>query len=735
MFDVLPQLPLFNVLPGANLVLTPDLQIAAVSDGYVAVSLVPRAELLGQALLEVFPDNPAAPTAQGSRSLRASLEQVLATSQPHQMAPLRYDIPNPAAPGQFLERYWQTCNTPLLDAQGQVQYLIHSVQDITASRLAEEQLRESQAREYAAYAEANRQRAQLHNVLEQAPAMICIFEGPQHIFQFVNPPYQALVGRRPLLGRPIADAMPELTGQPIFSLLDRVYQTGEPYHATEMLVQLDHDNLGVHDLEQRYYNFIYQARYNLQGAIDGIMVFAYEVTTQVLTRYQVQDLNEELAAANEELRATNEEFLAANTDLLRTQQQLQQFNQELDELVAARTREVQAARLLAERQQQQLERLFMQAPAAVCILSGPELVYELVNPGYQQLFPGRLLLRRPILAALPEIAGHAVYRTLRQVYETGIMHEDLDILIRLARPSDGALEDRYFNYIQQARYDEQGQIDGVLVFAFEVTEQVRARQQMQTLNEEMAAMNEELQVTNEALNSSNAQLTRTNVDLDNFIYTASHDLKAPITNIEGLLLALREQLPAGEAQPDELVPHLLQLMQGSIERFQATISQLTDIARLQRAHAPLAEEVPVAAAVEAVRLDLEPLLTAAAAQLTVEVAPGLCVSFAPQNLRSVVYNLLSNAIKYHAPNRPPVIVLRAARADGLVTLAVQDNGLGLDAQQQTQLYGIFRRLHTHVAGTGVGLYMVKRMVENAGGTIAVQSEPNVGTTFTVTFLA
>jgi signal transduction histidine kinase len=64
---------------------------------------------------------------------------------------------------------------------------------------------------------------------------------------------------------------------------------------------------------------------------------------------------------------------------------------------------------------------------------------------------------------------------------------------------------------------------------------------------------------------------------------------------------------------------------------------------------------------------------------------------------------------------------------------VQDNGLGLTEAQQGQLFGIFRRLHTHVEGSGVGLHMVKRMVENAGGTITVASQPGVGSTFTVTF--
>ena len=66
-------------------------------------------------------------------------------------------------------------------------------------------------------------------------------------------------------------------------------------------------------------------------------------------------------------------------------------------------------------------------------------------------------------------------------------------------------------------------------------------------------------------------------------------------------------------------------------------------------------------------------------------------------------------------------------------LTVQDNGLGLSEPQQRQLFGLFQRLHTHVEGTGVGLYIVKRLVENGGGTIEVHSQPDVGTTFTVTF--
>jgi signal transduction histidine kinase len=104
-------------------------------------------------------------------------------------------------------------------------------------------------------------------------------------------------------------------------------------------------------------------------------------------------------------------------------------------------------------------------------------------------------------------------------------------------------------------------------------------------------------------------------------------------------------------------------------------------------------------------------------------------------LRSIVYNLLNNAVKYRAFDRPAQVWVRAEQQADAVVLAVQDNGLGLNQTQQGRLFHVFQRLHTHVEGSGVGLYMIKRLIENGGATITISSEPNVGTTFTVTFRA
>lgn len=241
---------------------------------------------------------------------------------------------------------------------------------------------------------------------------------------------------------------------------------------------------------------------------------------------------------------------------------------------------------------------------------------------------------------------------------------------------------------------------------------------------------ERIDLAQQLLRDNYEELTRVNVDLDNFIYTASHDLRAPITNIEGLVQALVSELPA-EAAPQSQVALIIQLMQDSVERFKRTIDQLTDVSKLQREHGAATEHVALANVVEDVRLDLEPLIHALAAEVAVDVVDCPPFPLSEKNLRSVVYNLLSNALKYHAPERRPQVRLRAWCEDQHLLLTVQDNGLGLDPAGQQKLFGMFQRLHDHVEGSGIGLYMVKRMVENAGGRIEVKSELGVGSTFLV----
>jgi signal transduction histidine kinase len=813
---------LFNVLPTPHLLLSPAFVIEAVSDSYLHATLTQRERLVGQYMFDAFPDNPQTPEANGMRNVQASLTQVLATRQPHQIAQQHYDIPDPARPGQFVERHWQALNAPVLDAQGNVLHLIHAAVDVTAEVKAQALLQESQAAELQARAEAEQQRQRFQEVLLQLPAYVAVYQGPDHVYQFINLPYQRRFPHRAFLGRPFREATPEATALGVVALFDRVYQTGEPYQVHELEGWFDF--AGTSAPEQVFLNLSLHPLRNAQGTVDGVLDFSYDVTEQVRTRQQVQRLNEELEARVTE---RTQAALALQADLLVSAQRqaqereafyhifeqtsalvqllrspghrIEYVNPAYQQLFAGRAlvghdlaeavpelqqqgfialldhvyqtgetyygadvafviasptgsprtvyfnftyqayrengqiagisvfaydvSEQVRARQAQQAQQRELEQLFRQAPAPIVILEGPDLVFQLINPAYQRIFPGRELADKPLLEALPELVGTPIPGLFRHVYETGEPVVVQEMSLWMARHEGQALEEIYWSFTYQARRDAYGTIDGVRVFAHDITEQVRTRQAVATSAQQALALAEDLAVANQ-------QLTRVNVDLDTFIYTASHDLKAPITNIEGLLYTLRGELPA--QSPAGEVVYILDLMQDSVERFTRTIEHLTDVSKLHRTFAEPAYPVLLAPVIEDVRLDLAPLLHDTKGRLDVDVRAVSAVTFSEKNLRSVLFNLLSNALKYRHPDRVPEVRVRAHWDGAYAVLEVQDNGLGLDlARDQEKLFGMFQRLHTHVVGSGVGLFMVKRLVDNAGGRITVNSTIGQGSVFTV----
>src|SRR5207253_2241892 len=113
--------------------LDPSLTIVAASDALLSATMTKREEIVGRAIFDVFPDNPEDPGATGTRNLRASFDRVLATRKPDAMAVQKYDIRRPDAEGGgFEERFWIPFNTPVLDAAGELIYILNRAEDVTA---------------------------------------------------------------------------------------------------------------------------------------------------------------------------------------------------------------------------------------------------------------------------------------------------------------------------------------------------------------------------------------------------------------------------------------------------------------------------------------------------------------------------------------------------------------------------------------------------------------------------
>ncbi|WP_210521006.1 PAS domain-containing sensor histidine kinase [Hymenobacter terricola] len=559
------------------------------------------------------------------------------------------------------------------------------------------------------------QQRQQQELFEQAPVAMAVFRGPRYVIEEANPAVCRLWGRTlaQALGTPLFELLPEAAGQGFEELLAGVLATGVPYVAHELPALID--RLGRRDTV--YWDFVYHPLREADGRVTGITVVATEVSEQVRARQQVQALNQQLEVANVTLQATNAELRAHNAELRRTQRQLQRLNQTLDARVAERTQASEAST-------RQLRLITDALPVLIGHLDA-EQRYRFANRAYEAWFnqPADALLGRTVA----EVVGAAAYAGVQHYIKRALAGERLDFEARMPYRED------FVKYIRTSFVPDiqAGAVVGYYSLVSDITEEVLSREQVQGLNEQLATSNEELHAANDELGATNQYLTRTNVDLDTFVYTASHDLKDPITNLDGLLHALREELPPENRVGQ--VAYILNLMQGSIDRFQRTISQLSAIGQLQQERGQPAPPVFLANVISDVRLDLASLIQAVDAQLVVEVRGFPSFPFSEKNLRSVVYNLLSNALKYRHPDRVPQVHLLCRLEAPHWVLEVRDNGLGVDLTPDRPLFGLFQRYHTHVEGSGVGLYMVKKMVENAGGRVAVQSQPGVGSTFTVYF--
>ena len=371
------------------------------------------------------------------------------------------------------------------------------------------------------------------------------------------------------------------------------------------------------------------------------------------------------------------------------------------------------ARHECEAQQIHLAELFEQAPVAIAVVRGAQYVMEVVNPLMAQLW-GRTPAQvrgQTLYEALPEVRGQGFQELLDQVVASGEAFVAQEVPAKLLRA--GQLETVYLNFVYQPLRDAQGRIDRVAAVATDVTTQVLARQQLAEANEQLTA--------------SNRQLTLLNTDLDSFVYAASHDLKLPVLNLAGLFEELRRGVTFIAAAEETL---LVPLIAQALRQLTTSLDDLAALGQAQQVAPAPAELVALEALVEDILHTLEPQVRAANARVTTDFAARPTLSYPRASLHTVLLNLLSNALKYADPARPSRIHCSLWLAAGEPVLWVKDNGVGFDAVGHgPELFQLFRRFHTHVEGTGVGLYLVNRLLLARGGYLEVDSQVGNGATF------
>ena len=325
---------LFEHAPGLYLVLDPDFRIVAATNAFLAATMTSRS-IIGRNLFDVFPDNPDDPIATGTKHLRASLETVLRSGQTNAMPVQKYDIRRPEEEGGgFEERYWSPVNSPIFSG-GKLTHIVHRVEDVTdfvrlqqaeiEREKVNEHLRSGSERMRAELVQRNSEidemtlggsvtsrgrrglipRANLYVLLMNAPAAVCIVRGRDHVVELVNPAFRRLTGDKEILGQP---ARSVFAAESLLRPLDAVLQSGEPALLNEVAVA------GAGPDQEQIVTFVYQPMRGVEGAVEGVVLFGFDVTDQVRARRKLEQIAEELKKGDR----AKDEFIAIISHELRT---------------------------------------------------------------------------------------------------------------------------------------------------------------------------------------------------------------------------------------------------------------------------------------------------------------------------------------------------------------------------------------------------------------------------------
>ena len=366
----------------------------------------------------------------------------------------------------------------------------------------------------------------------------------------------------------------------------------------------------------------------------------------------------------------------------------------------------QMRRSEGERVSRELQRVFMQVPAAVCITRGPDHIIDSANLRYQELVGNRDVVgkrKREIFAD----SSDGLLHILDRVYATGQPYVGNEVR-RVWNRGTGTSEEGFVNFVYQPLREENGAVYGIMAHIVDVTEFVRSRRLLEEHAEELKRLTQ--------------SLSRINRELDQFAYVASHDLKAPLRGIASLATWIQEDV--GAKLGDDSRQHL-SLLRSRVRRMEALIDGLLQYSRAGRVRNRI-EDVSVDELLQEVVDILGP-----PAEAVVDIGPGMpTLATEGLPLQQVFLNLIGNALK-HSGRSDTTVRVQVDDGGDFYEFSVADNGPGIPRQFHAKIWDIFQTLQPRdrVEGAGIGLALVKKNVESRGGRVWLDSDEARGATF------
>jgi len=350
-----------------------------------------------------------------------------------------------------------------------------------------------------------------------------------------------------------------------------------------------------------------------------------------------------------------------------------------------------------------LRQLFINAPMAIAILRGKDMVVELANEIMLQIWGRNLdaVLDKPLIEGLPELTGQPYWKILNGVYATGKRHVAEEAIVKLMR--NNVLEDIYVKFIYEPLRETDGEITGIIVIAHEITDLVLARSAAQRNAEELKDIVKRK---------------------DEFMSIASHELKTPITTMKASLQILQK------IQLDPRAENFINKATKQVGRLSVLVSDLLDVSSLQAGKMKFYNEL----------FSLNDLLYDTVEQMqqsqnthdiVLQGDKGISVYADRSRMEQVVNNLLSNAIKY-SPGGDKVIIEVKNEKDE-VKVSVTDFGIGIPDDKIANVFDRFYRVDESIrnfSGLGLGLYISSEIMQRHHGEIGVHRNVEMpGSTF------
>ncbi len=631
-------------------------------------------------------------------------------------------------------------------------------EDITSRKQIQEALRQQ---EVLREAEGRKWR----ELFMQVPAGVALFSGPTHRFEACNDECVRIAGRNAageILGRPIGELFPEIRGQGFIALLDRVYQTGEPYIAREAPLALEASG-GKREL---YLNFVCLPTRDDARLINGVFVHATDVTDLVCARQQVEESEKRFASAFAEapigmvLTTPDGAILEAN------QAYVEMLGYRREELISQNSSrfthpdDIEPTRLFFEKlgttgkSTGMIEKRYVRKNGAILWARAsvtmrrdsdgrPAQVIGIIEDITERKRTEEALREsearfRQLADSMPQIVftagqdgavdylnerwyefagldnsagGGEAWRAVVHPDDLGKLEHSWEHCLRTGEAFGleyrmwDRKENRYRWFIGRsiAVRDSDGRIVKWFGTATDIDEQKRTEEQLRSAN----------------------------LDLEQFAYSASHDLQEPLRSIKiyGDLLRKRYR--------DKLDGQALEFcdfMHSGATRMEMLVADLLAYTQVTRLETPT-EDADTNEILDNTLDNLGRAIAESGAEVTRDPLPS--VRAHGTHLRQLFQNLIGNAIKYRKPDRAPVIHVSGQRLNHSWVFSVRDNGIGIEPEYKENIFGLFKRLHTtdEYSGTGIGLAICQKIVERYRGRIWVESTPGDGSTFSFTISA